>query len=115
MEISIEKRGHVDLLSLKGKLDAGTAGALEQKLLAAIDAGGNHVLLNCSGVSYVSSAGLRVLLMAAKKLKSTKGQIALAGLQPHIREVFDIAGFSSIFPIHDTDESGLRALQNPPT
>jgi len=110
MEIAVEKRGHVDLLALSGKLDAGTAGALEQKLVAAIEAGGKHVLLNCAALSYVSSAGLRVLLMAAKKLKPANGQIVLSALQPHIREVFDIAGFSSIFPIHDTDEAALRTL-----
>lgn len=112
MEIEVAKRGNVDLLALNGKLDAGTASTLEQKLLAAIEAGGRHVLLNCSELSYVSSAGLRVLLMAAKKLKPVQGQIVLSGLQPHIREVFDIAGFSSIFPIHDTDEAALRTLQN---
>jgi len=110
MQIVIEKRGHVDLLALSGKLDAGTAGTLEQKLVATIDAGGKFVLLNCSELSYVSSAGLRVLLMAAKKLKPANGRIVLSALQPHIREVFDIAGFSSIFPIHDTDEAALRTL-----
>jgi len=113
MEIAVERRGHVDLLALVGKLDAGTAGNLEQKLLAAIEAGGRYMLLNCSGLSYVSSAGLRVLLMVAKKLKPTQGQIVLSALQPHIREVFDIAGFSSIFVIHETDEAALRTMQNP--
>jgi anti-sigma B factor antagonist len=115
MDIAVEKRGPVDVLSMSGKLDAATAGVLEQKLMSTIDAGGRHLILNCAALSYVSSAGLRVLLMAAKKLKPLKGQIVLSVLQPHIREVFDIAGFSAIFPIHDTDEAAIRALQGLPT
>ena len=112
MEIAQEKRGAVDLLTLQGKLDAGTANVLEQKLMATIAAGSTQLLLNCSALDYVSSAGLRVLLMAAKKLKAGNGGICLSSLQPHIREVFDIAGFSTIFPIHETDEAALRNLQN---
>jgi len=115
MEIVGEKRGAVDLLALRGKLDAGTANILEQKLMAAIAAGSTQFLLNCSALDYVSSAGLRVLLMAAKKLKGGNGRILLSSLQPHILEVFDIAGFSTIFPIHETDEAALRALQSSPT
>ena len=115
MEIAEEKRGPVALLALQGKLDAGTANKLEQKLLATIDGGNTQLLLNCSGLDYVSSAGLRVLLMAAKKLKPVNGKILLSCLKPHIRDVFDIAGFTTIFPIHETDEQALRAFQNLPT
>ena len=111
MEIAQEKRGAVDLLTLRGKLDAGTANVLEAKLMAVIAAGGMHLILSCSALDYVSSAGLRVLLMAAKKLKAGNGRILLSSLQPHIREVFDIAGFSTIFPIHETDEAALRTIQ----
>ncbi len=114
MDIAAEKRGAVNVLALSGKLDAGTAPELERQLLAAIDGGGTHFLLNCSDLKYVSSAGLRVLLMAAKRVKPAHGAIVLSALQPHIREVFDLAGFSSIFPIHDTDEAALRSFQNLP-
>jgi anti-sigma B factor antagonist len=114
MEIIQEQRGMVALLILRGKLDAGTANTLENKLLVAIDGGNKQFCLNCSALDYVSSAGLRVLLMAAKKLKPGNGEIVLSCLKPHIQEVFDIAGFSSIFPIHETDEQALRAMQNFP-
>jgi anti-anti-sigma factor len=114
MDIGVEKRGTVDRFSLRGKLDGVTANLLEQKLMAAIEAGGRQLLLNCAELDYVSSAGLRVLLMAAKKLRLGNGRIVLSSLKPHIREVFDIAGFSTIFPIHDSDEAALRTIQKPP-
>lgn len=114
MEIEEDKRGMVDRFALRGKLDGGTANLLEQKLMAAIEAGSRLLLLNCAELDYVSSAGLRVLLMAAKKLKVGNGRIVLSSLKPHILEVFDIAGFSTIFPIHDSDEAALRTIQNPP-
>lgn len=114
MQIAEEKRGTVHLFTLRGRLDAATAILLEQKLMAAIQKGSLQLLLNCAVLDYVSSAGLRVLLMAAKKLKPIHGGIALSSLQPHIREVFDIAGFSTIFPIHESDEAALRTIQSPP-
>lgn len=110
MEIAEERRGPVALLALQGKLDAGTSNKLEQKLLVIIEGGSTQLLLNCAGLDYVSSAGLRVLLMAAKKLKPVNGRIVLSCLKPHIQEVFDIAGFTAIFPIHETDEQALRTF-----
>jgi anti-anti-sigma factor len=111
MEITQQKRGAIVLLSLKGRLDASTSGRLEEKLIELIDGGEKQFVFNFLNLDYISSAGLRVLLMAAKRLKNVEGKIVLAALNDHIREVFEIAGFTAIFPIFDIEEDALRSFQ----
>jgi anti-sigma B factor antagonist len=110
MEIVEERRGEAVLLRVKGRLDSGTSGALEERLLALVSGKVTRLVLNFNALDYISSAGLRVLLMVAKKLKPTGGVLVLCNLHNHIREIFDLAGFSALFPIHDSEEAALKAL-----
>ena len=110
MDITEEKRGDVMLLGIKGRLDASTANELEEKLLASINGGERRLALDCSQLDYISSAGLRVLLLAAKRLGSSNGKIVLFALKDQIKGVFDIAGFSSLFPSFTTQEEALKSL-----
>jgi anti-sigma B factor antagonist len=110
MDITEDKRGDAILLEIKGKLDASTAHKLEEKLLASIDGGERRLALGCSQLDYISSAGLRVLLLAAKRLSGSNGKIVLYALKDQVKEVFDIAGFSSLFPSFTTREAALRSL-----
>jgi anti-anti-sigma factor len=110
MDITEEKHGDVMLLGIKGRLDASTASRLEEKLLASIDRGERRLVLDCSQLAYISSAGLRVLLVAVKRLSSSNGKIVLYALKDQIKEVFDIAGFSPLFPSFATQEEALRSF-----
>jgi len=112
MEISESKRNGVVILALHGRLDASNAGDLEQRVLGLIAGGDTRFVVDGAQLDYISSAGLRVLLVAAKRLKATHGTIALAALQAQVKEVFDIAGFASIFPIHATAAAAVAALQS---
>src|SRR5436853_20061 len=100
MDIEERKKDKTVLLGLKGRLDSSTAPALEEKIVSLLNAGEKQLAVNFESLEYISSAGLRVLLMAAKRLKQSNGKIALYSLKDHIREVFEIAGFSSLFPIY---------------
>jgi anti-sigma B factor antagonist len=111
MEVTQDKRGTVTRLGLHGKLDASTAPRLEEKLLALIQVGEKHLIVNGEHLDYISSAGLRVLLVAAKRLKPLNGRIVLACLKAHIKEVFEIAGFAAIFPMYDGEEEAVRSFQ----
>src|SRR5512135_590191 len=104
MEITDSKRSGVTVLTVAGRVDASNAGVLEEKLLELIAAGEKTVVVDCAGLDYISSAGLRALLVAAKRLMPSGGKVALAALKEHIKEVFDIAGFSSIFSVHRTTD-----------
>ena len=111
MEILQEQQGHVIILSLVGRLDANTSTSLEEKLLALIETDNRLFIIDCTQLDYISSAGLRVLLMAAKKLKPLDGKVALASLKDHIKEIFEIAGFLSIFKIFSGQEEAIKDIQ----
>jgi anti-sigma B factor antagonist len=68
------------------------------------------VVIDGEKLDYISSTGLRVLLVAAKRLKAVDGRIVLSSLKPHILEVFEIAGFKSIFPIYGNVDQAARQL-----
>ena len=96
----------------KGRLDAATGPALEAELAAATG-GGARLLLDFSELVYISSAGLRVVLLAAKKVKASNGRLALCSLNPQIAEVFKISGFDVIIDIHPSPDSALARLKAP--
>ena len=109
MEISERKAGEVCVVGLNGRLDSATSDSLGQRLHQLIDRGERRLVIDGETLDYISSTGLRVLLVAAKRLKTVDGRIVLSSLKPHILEVFEIAGFKSIFPIYNkTDEAAQQ-------
>jgi anti-sigma B factor antagonist len=110
MEITEDKKGDIVILALSGKLDASTSKTFEDKLLADIDSGGQRFVIDLAQLEYVSSSGLRVFLVAAKRLTSSKGKIVLCSLKDHIRQVFDLAGFSSILAIFGSRDEAFKSL-----
>ena len=111
MEISETKQGPVVTLSLKGRLDSSTSKLLEETLLNLINNAKERLfVIDCEHLDYISSAGLRVLLMAAKILKSENGKIVLAALKDHLKEIFEITGFQGIFPIFQNQEEAVKNI-----
>lgn len=109
MEVKEQRHGNVTVLGLIGRLDSLTCRAFEGQLLGTLG-DSSAVVVDCAGMEYISSAGLRVLLMAAKQARSAGGQLALATLQDNPREVFEISGFAAIFSIYPTLEEALAAV-----
>jgi anti-anti-sigma factor len=108
MEITQSQHGDLLVVSLDGRLDAHTAKIFEDRLLPLLEQGNKQILVDFAKLDYISSAGLRVLLLAARKLDDASGKIALCSLKPAIKTVFDIAGFSSIFPIFATATEAIN-------
>ncbi len=98
------------VLNPLGRIDGTNAKAFEEALLGRIDAGDNNILMNFEGINYISSAGLRVLLMAAKRTSQSAGKLALCAVQDHIQEVFKFSGFSEIIPIHEDRPKALNTF-----
>ena len=111
MEITEGKRGEIIILGLKGRLDASTSKGLEEKLVALTEGGEKRLVVDFSQLDYISSSGLRVLLVAAKSLTKANGKIVLSSLKDHIKEIFDMTGFSSIFPIYYSREEAINGCQ----
>lgn len=110
MTVASNKIGHVLVISPAGRLDAETAPSLQDQIMAQIDGGDTIMLLDLSALSYISSAGLRAVLVAAKKLQDVDGRLALCGLSEQIAEVFKVSGFDSILDIHADQTAALAAL-----
>ena len=111
MRVIQKKEGKVHIFSLNGRFDAYSAEKVEAKLNFAVLEGTSNLLIDLSGTDYISSAGLKVFLAVAKKLKKKEGQIRLCCLQPDVKEVFDITEFTHIFKIYKTVEEGLSSFE----
>jgi anti-anti-sigma factor len=99
------------ILMPAGRLDTAAAPGFERELIAATASGCDRLLIDLANLVYVSSAGLRIFLVAAKRLRAGGGRIALCGLQPQVAEVFDISGFAAILPVYADRETALAALR----
>jgi anti-sigma B factor antagonist len=99
MHIDREQWGSDVLLKVMGRLDTPNAKPFEAGLMEVVTQTTGGIIVNLAGVDYVSSSGLRALLVAGKAMRAGKRKLALTSLQPQIREVFDISGFSSLFEI----------------
>lgn len=109
MQIRETIREGVLVIRAAGRLDSSSASALEGVLPARIQSN-DKVVLDLAEVPYVSSAGLRVLLIGAKAARAGGKKLALAGLSESVREVFDISGFTALFTIAEDEASALAAL-----
>ncbi len=110
MEITQEKVNDVAVISLSGRLNVTTTADLEAVFNKLLEEKCTKVLVECRDLEYISSAGLRVLLTAAKQFKKISGEIALAGLSQNVKQVFEISGFTSIFPIYTTRDEAIKSL-----
>jgi anti-sigma B factor antagonist len=110
MDISEDRKGDVLVLALSGKLDATTSKTFEDKILGLIDSGSLRLVVDLAQLEYVSSSGLRVFLLAAKRLQGAQGKIVLCALKDHVRQVFDLAGFSSILSIYASRDEAIKGL-----
>ncbi|MDD1634163.1 MAG: STAS domain-containing protein [Methanomicrobiales archaeon] len=107
MEITTVTRGNGTVLSLAGRIDTVAAPMLEQAINRVMESGSRKILLDFSGVSYISSGGLRVFLAAAKKLKGPGDRFGLCCLHADVLKIFRLAGFTSIFSIYETEGEAL--------
>ena len=107
MEVTQTQQDGIIILGLKGRLDSNTSDDFEKKLLGLIQSGETKLVLDFKELDYISSAGLRVLLKAAKELKRNNGRLSFCSLKDYIREIFELSGFVSFFPIYATLEESL--------
>lgn len=101
MHISVKEMNRVDLVEVNGRIDSSTAPELGQTLSGQIDAGTVNIVVDLSGVDYMSSAGLRELVSALKRVKNSGGDVRLCNPSERAMEVLELAGLSSIFQIFD--------------
>jgi len=110
MDIDHKVENGIINIAIKGRLDAATSPAAEETIKQAIEVDANRLLFDFSGLEYLSSGGLRVILGAAKEIRRREGKIALCSLNPYVNEIFEVSGLSAMIPIKDSIEEGLKDL-----
>ncbi|MEI6413246.1 MAG: STAS domain-containing protein [Pseudomonadota bacterium] len=112
MSVDFSTLGNVLVMRPAGPFGTGNTHAAEQALLAHLDAGTTRLLIDFGQTNYVSSAGLRVILKAAKRLRQQGGRLVLVRANPLITEVLDISGFLDLLPCRPTLEEGMAWLES---
>ncbi len=113
MNVTSRRYGNATVLKVSGRLDQDTCEPFRQQLMgfvqaAAGDSGG--VVLDLSGLEYVSSAGLRCFMLASREAKARQARISVAALQPMVAEIFQISHFNLIFDVFPTVREALAAV-----
>ena len=109
MIITTESERNTVILSLNGRLDTMNFPAVDKELTAQIEGNNKQLILDCSGMDYISSSGLRVLLKGLKQAEASNGRLTLCGLQPQIIQIFKISGFDHLFEIYPGRQEALAS------
>ncbi len=115
MTITSHVAGKVQVVAVSGRVDHASANLLEAALapfLANCKADGQPLLLDFSQVEYISSVGLRVLMLTAQQAKAQKGQVGVAALTEVVRVVFEVSRFNMVLRVFASVEQGVEALSS---
>jgi anti-anti-sigma factor len=107
MEITQRVEGDVTVFLPEARVDTQTAADLDRALQTAVSAGKHKLVVDMSGVEYISSAGLRALAAVQVRTKAEGGDMKLASLNQRVFRVFTIIGFDLLMSIHDTAEAAI--------
>ena len=110
MDITHSQQGAIRIIELQGRMDAVTAPLFDKAFAEAATQEVSDFVIQLNGLEYISSAGLRSILMVAKQVKARAGRLILTGLTDEVREVFHLSGFHTILRICDTKEDALAEL-----
>jgi anti-anti-sigma factor len=110
MEMFVKDENGIVSLAISGRLDAESSILAEKQVRDILDGGATRILFDFNDLDYISSAGLRVILMTIKELRTKEGKVVLCSLNEYVQEVFDVSNFASIIPITASSEEGLELL-----
>jgi anti-anti-sigma factor len=110
LDVTVTALNRVDLLEVKGRVDSSTAPQLGDALNAQIGQGTTNIVVDLSAVDYMSSAGLRELVAALKKVKKSGGDLRLCAPSERVLEVLELAGLDSIFEMYDDQVTAVGSF-----
>ena len=112
MEIGTERKGSALVVTTEERVDGANARAFQDALQAVIEDTDRAVVIDLGQLTYISSAGLRVILLVARTLQRQDGSLAVCSLSDPVREVFQISGFDQIIQTYGTQEEAISALRS---
>ena len=108
MNITFETKSDFTVVYVIGRIDVTNSNDFETELIRLFEEDRFNLLFNCAGLNYISSSGLRVFLLAQKRVMAAQGHLTICSMQPMIKEIFDISGLSTIFNICESEEEALK-------
>lgn len=110
MTIDETHQDGVTIIAPDGRIDTTTSSAVEDALNRTVAQGARDLLVDFARVDYISSAGLRVFLVLAKRTKNAKGRLVLCGMPEPVRQVFHLAGFMPLFKVEPSRAAALASF-----
>lgn len=110
--VGIRQREAVSVLDLKGYLDAHTAPELEKAFQQQLEEDHYNIVVNFSDLSYISSAGLGVLMQFIEDVRKNEGDIKLSNMSSRVYNVFDLLGFPMLYEIFKEEDEAVEKFQN---
>ena len=110
MDIVKNMEGEILTVKLIGRLDTNASMEFEQEVEKSINSNNKNMIIDFSDLEYICSSGLRVIIQAAKKLKSLQGELVLCSMEDYIQEVFEISGFDTFLKIFASKEEAVNTF-----
>jgi anti-sigma B factor antagonist len=111
--VSSTRQGDITILAVSGYLDAHTAPRFEQTIQTEFDAGRFKMIVDCTGLTYISSAGLGVFMSFVEDVRDRGGDIKICSLNEAVYQVFDILGFPTLFDIVPDQQAAVQKFSEP--
>lgn len=111
-QINHRQSDQVEVLEISGELDAHTASKLEDSLKSLIDKNKHNIVVNCSDLEYIASAGLGVFMAYIEDVRGLGGDIKLTNMNEKVYNVFDLLGFPTLYDILDDENEAIKQFQN---
>jgi anti-sigma B factor antagonist len=110
LNINVESMARVELVTVNGRVDSSSATELEQAMNTIIARKAYNIVLELSGVEYMSSAGLRVLISTLRTCKTKRGDVRLAAVSERVDEVLELAGIKAMFSVYDNATTAVGSF-----
>ncbi len=110
MEITDVKKENAIIVTINGRIDAGSTESADKYFSSLINENENNIIVDCNDMDYINSSGLRILIMSLKKQVAKEKKLLLCNLQKNIKEVFQFSGFTNLFNIELDLESAIKLL-----
>ncbi len=111
VDLREEAVGDVAILEVKGRIDSSSAPVVGERLGALLAGSDRRLVVDLAQLEYISSAGFRILLLAAKRADEAGSRFALCGVSGKVRQLFDLGGFLDLFAISGSREEGIAAVR----
>lgn len=110
--IALRQNQRVSILDISGELDAHTASQLENSLKSLIDDENYHIIVNCSDLDYIASAGLGVFMAYIEDVRALGGDIKLTNMNDRVYNVFDLLGFPTLYDILSDEQEAIASFSD---